>query len=252
MVQRFPGPLWFDRKRPHRRLPRGRDVCALSRGFVAFRERAVPYIVSLIESSDADTRFYATLLAAELISADFMISLGQRLFDPDPGTQLLAIDVLRYYGAFKKEMEELLKGIRVEARVDRKDPERRRAAVRALGGLRDAKSLDLLVELLGVRERELALEAHGALQVLTRHDFGDTPRKWAPWLEKNRDRHRIEWLIDALTDTSDEVRIASSDELKVLTQEYFGFHPSMPKRDREIAQRKYRDWWQSEGRHRFA
>jgi hypothetical protein len=251
MVQRFPGPLWFDRRRPHRRLPRGRDVCAIARGFVAFRERAIPYVVSLIESSDADTRFYATLLAAELVSPDLIVPLGQRVFDTDPGTQLLAIDVLRYYGAFKKEMEELLKGIRVEARVDRKDIERRKTAIRALGGLRDARSLDLLLELLGSRERDIALEAHRALVVLTRHDFGDTPRKWAPWAEKNRDRHRVEWLIDALVDLNDDVRVAASEELKVVTQEYFGYHPSMPKRDREIAQRKYRDWWQTEGRRRF-
>src|SRR5688572_32811872 len=67
LVQHFPGPLWFDRHTPHRRLPRGRDLSGVARAFVAFKERAVPYVVPLIDSADADTRFYATLLGTEFV-----------------------------------------------------------------------------------------------------------------------------------------------------------------------------------------
>ncbi len=251
LTQRFPGPLWFDRKRPHRRLPRGRDVSAIARAIVAFRERAVPYIASLLDAHDSDARFYATLIAAELVHKDLIAPISLRVFDPDPGTQLLVLDVLRMYSGFQKELEEALKGIRVEARVDRRDPDRRRTAVRALGQLRDPKSLGLLIELLASDDSSLALEAHRALVTLTRQDFAESARKWSQWADRNAERHRIEWLIDGLGHADEEIREAAIEELKLLTQEYYGYHPRMSKRDREIAQRKYRAWWDGEGRARF-
>ena len=88
--------------------------------------------------------------------------------------------------------------------------------------------------------------------VLTRQDFGNDPDRWDPWTEANKDRHRIEWLIDGLLHGDEELRRAAGEELKHLTQEYYGYHPALPKRDREVAQRKYRRWWESEGKQRFA
>ena len=40
LVRDFPGPLWFDRHRPHRRLPRGRDVSAIARTLAPRAARA--------------------------------------------------------------------------------------------------------------------------------------------------------------------------------------------------------------------
>jgi hypothetical protein len=252
LTQRFPGPLWFDRTRPHRRLPRGRDVSAIARAISAFRDRAAPYVSSLLDASESEVRFYATLVASEIPHPDLLPSLARRVFDPDPGTQLLSLDVLRLHMRFRKEMEETMKAVRVEAKVDRRNPERRRVAIRALGQLRDARSLDLLIDLLTLSEAGHVNEAHTSLVVLTRHDFGDAQRRWVQWADKNRGRHRIEWLIDALTEADEEFRTAASDELKSITQEYYGYHPKLGKREREIAQKKYRAWWQSEGRARFA
>jgi hypothetical protein len=45
-----------------------------------------------------------------------------------------------------------------------------------------------------------------------------------------------------------EIRALASEELKRETQQYFGYHPGLPKRDREVSQRKYREWWQDEGK----
>ncbi len=252
LTQRFPGPLWFDRKRPHRRLPRGRDISAIARAFVAFRSTAVPYVISLLEARDPDVRFYGTLLASEFVSVELLVPVGERIFDRDPGTQLLAVDVLKRFGRFEKEMEELLKAVRVEARVDRKDPERRRVAVRALGLLRDVRAVDILVELVGSAEASLADQAQKSLILLTRQDFGDSQRRWSQWFEKNRSRHRVEWLIDGLVHTDEDIRAAAGDELQLITQEYYGYHPRLPKRDREVAHKRYRKWWEGEGRARFS
>jgi hypothetical protein len=251
LTQRFPGPLWFDRKRPHRRLPRGRDISAIARAFVAFQTTAIPYVMSLLEARDPDVRFYGTLLSSEFVSKDLLVPVGERIFDRDPGTQLLAVDVLRRFRRYEKELEELLKGVRVEARVDRKDAERRRVAVRALGLLRDVGSVDILVGLLSAHDHALAEQARKSLVLLTRQDFGDSQRRWSQWFDKNKSRHRVEWLIDGLIHSDEEIRAAAGDELQLITQEYYGYHPRLPKRDREVAHKKYMKWWEGEGRGRF-
>ena len=70
--------------------------------------------------------------------------------------------------------------------------------------------------------------------------------------QANRDRNRIEWLIDALLHADEEMRRLAGDELKTLTQEYFGYHAAAPKKDRELVHRKYRKWWEQHGQKRFS
>ncbi len=128
---------------------------------------------------------------------------------------------------------------------------RRARAARALGELRDTRSLDLLVDLLAAHEDILVQSAHIALVILTRQDFGQARGRWVEWMDANAGRHRIEWLIDALLHPDEALRTAAADELKHVTQEYYGFHPRLPKHDREIMQKKYRRWWDTEGHRRF-
>ena len=73
------------------------------------------------------------------------------------------------------------------------------------------------------------------------------PKKWRGWFDKNAERHRVEWLIDSLMHSDKRLRRRAIDELKHLTQEYFGYDPELPKKDREAAQRQYRAWWQRVG-----
>ncbi|MAC27310.1 MAG: hypothetical protein CMH59_12670, partial [Myxococcales bacterium] len=251
LVRDFPGPLWFDRHRPHRRLPRGRDVSAIARTLVAYGDRAVPYLATLLDAEDTDARFYAVLVARERPHRDLVAPLGRRIFDADPEIGVLALDVLREMRRFDAEIAQVVQMLRATARVPRRTAEQRGRAARALGELRDQRSLELLVDLLAAREDALVDAAHAALVVLTRQDFGKSRRKWLDWVEANVERHRIEWLIEALLHGDEELRRAAGEELKHLTQEYYGYHPSLPKKDREVAQRKYLRWWETEGQARF-
>jgi hypothetical protein len=93
--------------------------------------------------------------------------------------------------------------------------------------------------------------ARRALVTLARHDVGASPAAWVEWWRHNSPRHRIEWLIDALTDESPEIRRAAGEELKAQTREYFGYYDDLPPGERKHAQGKYREWWESRGKGRF-
>ena len=87
--------------------------------------------------------------------------------------------------------------------------------------------------------------------VLTCQDFERETRKWTGWWSQNASAHRIEWLIDALVADDEKRAEAAGLELKALTKEYFGFQASLPRRERERSQQRYREWWLHEGRSRF-
>ncbi|MEM6956537.1 MAG: hypothetical protein AAF645_12655 [Myxococcota bacterium] len=250
LVREFPGPLFFDRHQPHRRLPRGRDISAVGRAIVAYGDLAVPYVISLLNRDDADTRFYAVLLSSEFSHARLVQPLGERIFDNDRGVATLALDVLRTLRPFEREKGALMERLRAEARIPRGTDDHRRAALRALGELHDVGALQLLLQFVE-RDPKLGKAALESLRTLTHQDFAMNVGRWRQWIEENSERHRIEWIIDALSHSEEEVRKAASDELKELTHEYYGYHHALPRKEREIAQRKYRAWWDREGAERF-
>lgn len=250
LAQTFPGPLWFDRHRPHRRAPRGRDTCAIARAFYAFGVRATPYVATLMSSSQPDKRYYALLLAGDMVHPSLIDAVIARVFDEDDSIRKLSHEIApRFRGL--SGWDEQLAIVRRAARIRGKDPRRRVHALSALAAMRDVGALRMLVELLEDDDRDVVRYAHLALVTLTAEDLGPSPRKWASWVDKNDGRHRIEWLIDALTHADEALRTNAGDELKQLTQQYFGFHPATTRREREVAQTKYRQWWATDGKKQF-
>ncbi|MGF1466361.1 MAG: hypothetical protein ACFCGT_09515 [Sandaracinaceae bacterium] len=250
LVQAFPGPLKYDRH-GEGKVPRGRDVSAVARALVAFGERAVPYVASLLSSAHPDVRFYAALVASELIHPGLMEAVADRIFDDDPGVRRVANALLPRFRAFPG-FEDILAILRRTARLRGKSRARRLRAVDALAALRDVESLPKLVELLQEEDGELVDHLHRALIVLTAADVGRSHRKWEGWLARHGNQHRIEWLIEGLLDDAESIRHAASEELKRLTREYYGYHAASPRRDRERVYARYKHWWQTEGQQRFA
>lgn len=256
LIRHFPGPLWFQRDQPHRRLPRGRDVSAVARALVAFGGASVPYLATSLGDARADVRFYALLVASDLVDRRIPRLVAPRLLDDDEGVRRLALRVLGHYRRFPDALGAALHAVRSEARAPRRGrageatDARRLLAVEALGDLRDGESLDVLIGLL--EDPTTGPTAHRALVALTKQDFGASPSRWRSWREKQGGRHRIEWLIDALMHDDEDRRAQASEELQHLTQQYLGYHPKLPLRDRKVAQEKYRAWWEREGRAAWA
>lgn len=246
LAREFPGKLWFDRNEPHARIPAGRDVSPITRTFVAFGQRSVPYLIPLLDDGDPDIRYYATVLASEFVHPDLVQPIGRRLFDSDPGARTTAYRALSVLYACEVEFMQLIERLRASARDDRKlQPQV--TSIEALGRLRDADSFEFFVSSLESPEVAVIRAAHASLVRLSCQDFGTHKKKWTAWFDKHSPQHRVEWLIGGLMHTDERLRRRASDELKHLTQEYFGYDPGASKKERDAAQQKYRVWWQRVG-----
>jgi hypothetical protein len=246
LAREFPGNLWFDRNEPHAKIPSGRDLSPIARAFVAFGQRSVAYLIPLLEHEDPDVRYYATILASEFVHPDLVQPIGRRLFDPDPGVRSNAYRALSVLYACEVEFMQLIERLRAAARDGRKlQPQV--ISIEALGRLRDADSFEFFVSLLDGPDDRVIRAAHASLVRLSCQDFGTNKKKWTSWFNKHGGRHRVEWLIDGLMHSDERLRRRASDELKHLTQEYFGYDPGLSKKERDAAQKKYRTWWQRVG-----
>ncbi len=246
LAREFPGKLWFDRNEPHARIPAGRDVSPITRTFVAFGQRSVPYLIPLLDDGDPDIRYYATVLASEFVHPDLVQPIGRRLFDSDPGARSAAYRGLSVLYACEVEFMQLIERLRASARDGRKlQPQV--TSIEALGRLRDADSFEFFVSSLESPEVAVIRAAHASLVRLSCQDFGTHKKKWTAWFDKHSPQHRVEWLIGGLMHTDERLRRRASDELKHLTQEYFGYDPGASKKERDAAQQKYRVWWQRVG-----
>jgi hypothetical protein len=251
LIQHFPGPLWFDKASLRAgKIPRGRDVSAVARALVAFGDKAAPYLAGKLASGNDEVSYYTLLVAGEIVHTDLLDAVARRALGPDETLRHVALDVLRRYARLP-QYPAVLRALADLSERPGKDGKRQRLSVEALGHLRDARVLQTLIARLSDAGPAVAQAAHQALIELTAQDFGAQPRRWEAWAEEWGTRHRIEWLIESLMHADQTIRALASEELKRETQQYFGYHPGLPKRDRELAQRKYREWWQHEGKAAF-
>jgi hypothetical protein len=190
------------------------------------------------------------MLAADRVGPELLWPMYQRLFDPDGQVRLTAIESLPLFRQVAG-FDEVLKSLRQKAAAEAEAVPNRLSALDAINALRDPGSIELLADLTAHASRQLSVPAHRTLIAVTAQDFGSVPRKWKAWLDKNRRRHRVEWLIDGLMHAEERVRSTAAVELQKLTQVYYGFIASAPKREREHAQQRYKSWWESLGRTQF-
>jgi HEAT repeat protein len=210
---------------------------------------ALPFVLTKLDDAGADDRFWATFLLTELVYAEAAERLVPRLFDEDARTRRVARLAARALAeASPSAIVEHLGHIALGT----SEPTAKRVAtIEVISDMREPAGVPVLSPLLQDPDEVVAQAAHLALVTITRQDFGTDPRKWLAWWGTHSAEHRIEWLIDALMHEEARLRHAAGEELKAITKEYFGYYDDLPKRERERAQQRYRDWWSTEGRVRF-
>jgi len=248
----FPGLLWFHRRIAHKRLPRGRDVGSLARAIVALGEPCVPMLRRFLENGDIDQRFYATLIAGDVLPrcleagrSQLLESLGRRLRDVDAQVSDAALHVLMAYrgdpairpmvGAFVVQMGDLTA-----------TPADRIFAARVLGVLRCAQALSAFVERLDDPSPKVRDAARKALRLLTAEDLGSSRRKWASWVRKRGAQPRVRWLIEGLIHRDEDLRAMAVRELDKAGVQNFGYDPSMGRGDRKRIYKEALAWFVEE------
>jgi hypothetical protein len=249
IMARFPGPIAITPDRFSDPLPRVSDCGPVLRLIARQRRVALPHVLSFVDSNDPDRRMWATFLLSELAYPDAVEAIVTRVFDTTQRVRRVARAAAR--AVAEVAVAALVERLGKVALQSEAAPADRVAAIETLGELREPLSVPVLVGALGDQSADVSMSARAALMVSTRQDFGVDTRKWNQWWTANAARHRIEWLIDALDHEISGLRKAAGIELRALTKESFGYADDLPKRDRQQAQQRYREWWTTEGRARF-
>jgi len=71
----------------------------------------------------------------------------------------------------------------------------------------------------------------------------DAVRSWKIWWARNRERHPVEWLIEALRSHDDHRRQAAYIDLKRITKGLFVFDAYATASRRQEAIRNIEAWW---------
>ncbi len=251
VMAHFPGPLTVDRVRARQELPPASECGVLLAVLAELGRPALPFVTTRASSHDVDQRFWATHLLSELPFAEAASAIVPRLFDDDTSVRRVARRAATAILAQRLPEDPIAQAIEHVARNLEEPSARRALAIETLGELRTERLVTPLVRLLEDPIPIVPQLARRALLVLTRQDFAIDPHAWTDWWFNNRHRHRVEWLIDALTHDEPGLRRAAADELKQLTQEYFGYYDDLPPKERERAKARYREWWEREGQLRF-
>lgn len=249
IMARFPGPVTLAPSEVVERGPRVSACGPILRLIAGQRRVALPFVLAQVDDADPDRRFWATFLLTELSYPEAVPAIVARLFDEHEQTRRVAR--LAAKAVAEAARESLISELDRIVRDPEASQQKRLATMDTLGEMRDALVVPVLIAALGDDVEPVALAARRALMTVVRQDFGRDTRRWLAWWSSNSPRHRVEWLIDALTHDHSPMRRAAAEELKAVTKEFFGYYEDLPKRERERAQQRYRDWWRSEGRARF-
>ncbi len=252
LVGAFPGPITSELRRgPGDGPPRASECGPILRVLAQIGPKAAGVLVARSNDKDPNVRAWATRLLGEMPCTDAARAVARRFIDDDAEVRRAALAAGRMLSSHAHSAS-VLSNTLCEMLLDSTRRDRlQHMVIEAIADLRDARAVPTLATLLAAGSPEIQRSAHWALMVITRTDYGEDSVAWEEWWSLNSERHRIEWLIDALMHESAEIRRAAGDELKSLTKEYFGYYDDLPPRERERAQKRYRDWWDSKGRARF-
>lgn len=242
LAKQFPGPLWFDRLRPHKRMPKPEEISAISSALAAFDADAVPYLHGLLKNRDADVRCYAAMICAEVHHIDLMQALLTTAVDPDPQCRKVSLHVLSGYRTHQA-WTLATSTLRGWAASQTESPRVRKLVVSALTQLRDEASVQLFVDLLTNEDRGLATASRVGLRVLVAHDFAFSRAPWVRLLAAFGTKSRVEWLIEGLGDARPEIRSVAIRELRRIAPAMGEPSHNASKRDISAVQARYRSWW---------
>ncbi len=243
LTEHFPGPGAVDPFQ-RRTVPPFEDCGPLLAVFNRFGRMAHPHVAQCLENKDPKVRFYATHFYSGTQVPEAIPRLIQRLHDEEPRICMVAARTLfgyRDHPDFSFVLDHL------HGRLQATSHAARRHAAYLIGLFRDVTAIPKLIEILERKEKSMMDVAQDALADITKQRLGNNPRRWRVWLERNRERSRVLWLIDGLSSKEESIRKSAAEELRAVTRKDFGFEHDAPRRRREEARQRWLQWWEREG-----
>lgn len=251
LVGAFPGPITSELRRGAEGQARASGCGPVMLALARIGPRAAGVLGVRANDPDASVRAWATRLLGELPGPEAARTVATRFLDDDAEVRRAALSAGRMLQAGPEAGQALSSALSALLADGQRPDAARHTVIEAIADLREARAVPDLVALLADPSAEIRRSAHWALVVLTRTDYGESAAAWEQWWRVNATRHRIEWLIDALMHETQEIRRTAGDELKSLTKEYFGYYDDLSARERERAQQRYREWWETRGKAQF-
>ncbi|QDF02711.1 FrgA protein [Myxococcus xanthus] len=235
LAQHFPGPTAWSRL-PVVELPEADELGPIPGAMSRLGRPAAQAVSPLLDSQDADTRYFALLTAGNLPYVELVDGVLRGLFDLEPDISSAA----RVAAAALKQLPRLDAALRdLRHELNSRDPLRRSLAARALGTLHDRDAIEGLIRLTGGDDEMCAQAAAEALREVTRATLGLDPRPWSAWWAENRSRRRADWLVSALRHRELDVRLAAIEELSRALHDTLGYYADAPEAEREQAVRRW-------------
>lgn len=248
----FPGPITAELRRGVGSAPSKASECGpVLRTLARIGPKAASVLAVRSADADPNVRAWATRLLGEMPSEEAARAVVRRFVDEEQEVRRAALAAGRLMQVSPEARAMLQTGLAELLLEPARPEEQRHALIEAIADLRDGRAVPTVLRLLEDRSADIVRSAHWALVVLARQDYGLSAAAWEEWWRQSSSRHRIEWLIDALSHESQEIRRAAGDELKSTTKEYFGYYDDLPVAERQKAQNRYREWWENKGKARF-
>jgi hypothetical protein len=250
LVRELPGPVAIPTRalRPDLGPVRASECGPLLRAMAAFGPTARPYVIARTADADPRVRQWTTRLLGELPGRQSAMAVAQRLMhDRDAEVRRAAFAAGQLLAQDADSALALRNSLSGAARNATLAVTQRLAALDALSDLRDGLAIPSIWQLLQDANPSIAAATEQALIVLACRDFGHDAEAWTHWWERNGRRHRVEWLIDALTDDSPNVRQSATEQLRLTSRLYVGYYDDNLLEDRSRVQERYRLWWETVG-----
>jgi hypothetical protein len=242
LCEQLPGPLAVDPTSPTQ--PPAAEQGPVYAAVAALGPAAVKPLLVMLSDRDPARRRAAVTLLGQAGEAAVFGPLADRCFDADATVAEAARRALarhRRDPALKPVAEKLrravLSGLGGKAS----------AAARAIGAMRDAEAVPLLIQALEGSDAAIAGASAEALAAITLQRHGPVAREWLLWWKRNRGRTRADWLFGALTSGDRDLRVQAATELSAAASSPVAYSADLPDAERLEAARSWAAWFERGG-----
>jgi HEAT repeat protein len=183
------------------------------------------------------------LVLGELPYPEAATAIAARMFDPDDSVRRAAMIAARALKGAPEVSTVLTTTLERILRSSSEHDARRVISAIALSELTCVAAIPTLIAVLSREPKPVREAARRALRRLTCQDFAEDVEFWDAWWSERGGEERAEWLFDALTHDSPELRAQASSELAPVLPFEVPTFSSLDEAGRLQLQARCRAWW---------